>query len=57
MSLLPIVATIPTVTMALIGLGTLVADRGIVLDERRRNRRRGRDGRRGGRRATDLVAA
>ncbi len=55
MSLLPIAATLPTLTIALLGLATGAMDRGIILDERRRNRRKGRDGRTGGRREADLA--
>ena len=55
MSLLPIAAALPTLTIALMGLATAAMDRGFLLDERRKIRRKGRDGRRGGRREADLA--
>ena len=50
----PILAATASIVTLTFGLTTVMGESGYRFDLRRRNRRRGRDGRTGGRRASDI---
>ncbi len=56
MSFITYFAIIAAVSVAAMGVLSLLAERGYSFDLRRRNRRSGKDGRAGGRREDDRLA-